>query len=180
VHLAERHDVHVVVDEDRAAEMLRQHGPHRVLVPTRHDRRGHRHTVPERHRPGDTDAGAVQLERAVLRAQLADELEDHRQNGLGAVADVDGLADLLHHAQVGVGERDVHRRGADVDSQEAQAAGQVDDRGPAPTSGRGEPTGLDQAHLGQAVQLDGQLRARQVHGVTQLGPAHRAEVAQQT
>nr|WP_235211143.1 hypothetical protein [Nocardia brasiliensis] len=60
MHFAEGKNVDVVVHQHRAAQLLRDHLAHRKAVPARHDRRRHRHTVPETHRARHTDARAVQ------------------------------------------------------------------------------------------------------------------------
>ena len=53
-----------------------------------------------------------------------------------------------------------------------------DGRAP-PAAGRRQAAGLDQADLGQPVELDRELGPGQLDGLTELGPAHRAAVAQQ-
>ena len=114
-----------------------------------------------------------------LGPQLADQVEHHGEDGVRAVPDVDRLGHLLEDVQPAVGDGDVDRGGADVDAEEAQAAGQPDDgRAPA-AAGRGQAAGLDQPDLGEPVELDGELGAGQLDGLAELGPAHRAVVAQQ-
>ena len=179
VHLAERHDVDVVVDVDRAAEVLRQRGADREAVPAGHDRRGDRHAVAEADRPGDADAGAVQLDRRAAGPHLADEVEHDLQDDVGPLADVDGLGGAVEDVELAVGDGDVDAGGADVDAEEAQGAGQLDDRAAAAAARGGEAGGLGQADLGEPVELDGELGPGQRDDLAELGAARRAGVAQQ-
>jgi hypothetical protein len=48
-----------------------------------------------------------------------------------------------------------------------------------PAAGRREAGGLDEAELGEPVELDGDLRLRQLHGLAELGAGLRASVAEQ-
>ena len=90
-----------------------------------------------------------------------------------------GSDELLEHDHPGVGDGDVDRGRADVDAEEPQPRGQPDDGRPAAAARRGQPARLDQADLGEPVQLDGELRAGEVDGLAELGPADRALVAEQ-
>ena len=170
VPLAERHDVHVVVHEDRRAEVLRQHRPDRELVPARHDRRRDRYAVPEAHRSWHPDAGPVDLGGDPFRPELVDQLEGDRQDDVRALPDVRRLARVSDDLQLGVGDGDVDRGGADVDADEPQLAAQPDDRrAPAAAGGR-QPAVLDQPEVREPVQLDGELGPAELHGVPELGP----------
>jgi hypothetical protein len=179
VHLAERHDVDVVVDVDGAAEVLGEGAADREAVPARHDRRRDRHAVAEADRAGDADAGAVQLDGPAAGAHLADEVEHDLQDHLRAVADVDGLRDAVEHVELPVGHGDVDAGGADVDPEEAQCAGQLHDRAAAPAARGGQARRLGEPALGEAVELDRQLRPGQGHDLAELRPARGARVAQQ-
>ena len=92
VPLADRHDVHVVVDDDRAVVLAPEQVADRVSVPTGHDRRRHRNAVAEAHRTGHADADAGQPGVGAVGAQLREDLVDPVQHGLRAGADVGRLA----------------------------------------------------------------------------------------
>src|SRR5690606_15849738 len=142
VQLAQRHQVHVVVDEDGAPQLL----PDRVAdgepVPAGHDRRDDRHAVAEADRPGDPDPGAVHLRDQPLVAQLAEQVEGPFEDHGRALPDVALLADVPDDLQGAVGHRDVDRGGADVERDEPQPGRQPDDPGPPPAPGRGQPRAL--------------------------------------
>jgi hypothetical protein len=74
---------------------------------------------------------------------------------------------------------DVDAGGADVDAEEAQGARQLDDRAAAAAPRGGQAGRLGQAHLGEPVELDGELRPRQGHDVAELGAAGGTRVAQE-
>src|SRR5262249_20252493 len=60
VLLPHRHEVHIVVDHDRAAELLAEGLPYGEAVPPRHDRRRDGHALGEPHRAGHSDARPVE------------------------------------------------------------------------------------------------------------------------
>ena len=179
VLLAERHDVDVVVDQHRAAELAGERVPDREAVPARHDRRRDRDAVAEADRAGHAGPGPREGARGVGGAQLADHLQRAADDDLGAPPDVDRLGLVREHPQLAVGDGDVDRGGADVDAEEAGVAGDPHDRGAAAAAGRGEAGGLDQAELDQAVELDREPGPGQLDRVAELGPGARSVVAQQ-
>jgi hypothetical protein len=61
VPLSQGHDVHVIVQKDRAGEAFRQKGGHRVAVPAGHDRRIHRNSAREIDRPRYAEADAEKV-----------------------------------------------------------------------------------------------------------------------
>ena len=96
---AERHDVHVVVDEHRHLEVLLHPAGHVEAVPAGHDRRVHRAPGVVLDRAGHADADRREL--VAVAAELLDEGEggvDHpAEHGLGALRDVDALGALGEH-----------------------------------------------------------------------------------
>ncbi len=174
VQLAERHDVHVVVHQHGAAELLAHRLPHRVAVPAGHDRGRDRYARGEAHRPGQADAGAVDLGGDAPGPQLAEQLARLAEDGGRAVADVGRGGDLPEHLQLAVGHRHVDRGRADVDAGEPQAGRDAHDAGPPSAAGRREPGGLHEPEIGEPVELHGHLGPGQPDDVAELGARARA------
>lgn len=179
MQLAEGHQVHVVVDEHRAAELLADRVPHREPVPARHDRRDDRHAVAEADRPGHPDARPVHLGDQALVAQLAEQVQRPLQHHGRALPDVAPLAHVPEDLQLAVGHRHVDRGGPDVEGDEPQPRRQPDDPGPPPAPRGRQPGALHEAELDEPVQFDGQLGPRQPDDVAQLGARARPLVTQQ-
>ena len=130
--------------------------------------------------PGTPDAGAVDLRRRCPSARsLPTSSSATAEDGVRALPHVDRLAGVREHLQLGVGDGDVDRGGADVDAEEPQLRGQPDDGGAAAAAGGGQPAGLDQPELREPVQLDGELGPGELDRVAELGPGDGAHVAQQ-
>lgn len=156
VLLPQRHEVHVVVDEDRAAQLLAERLPYGEAVPAGHDRRRHRDALGKADRPGDADAGAVEPLRPPggpeLRRQGQNLLEDRDR----ALAHVHRFVEVTEDLQLGVGDGDVDRGRADVDAEKAELRIEADVVGAAAAARGGESVGHDEARLQQPVHLHGQ------------------------
>ena len=128
VPLADGHDVHVVVHDNRTVVLASHQIADRVTVPPGHDRRRHRYAVTEadRARHPDTDAG-----EAVVRAvhfELCQDLVHSLQDRLGTGADVGRFAIGGHRLQPPVGDLNIDRGGAEVNSGEPDIGAQLDQR----------------------------------------------------
>lgn len=179
VLLTQRHQVHVVVDHDRAAELLAERLPYGEAVPARHDRRGHRHALGEADRSRDADAGAVEALGEPGGAQLRGHGEHLLEDRDRALAHVQWLVDVPEDLQLGVGDGDVDRGRADVDAEEAEFGVEADVVAAAPAARGGESVGHHESGLQQPVHLDGQLGPGEVDLVAQLGTGVGPSVAQQ-
>ena len=95
--LAERHDVHVVVDQHRGTQPVGEVLLDREPVPSRHDRRVHGPTEVVFDGAGQPEADAEEVVgRAAGRAEQAPtDADDAFQHGVGAAGDVQVLAVLL-------------------------------------------------------------------------------------
>ena len=140
--LAQRHDVHVVVDQAWGVVALGEAVTDRVAVPPGHDRRVDRPAGGELDRAGDADAHrhhvvvdpAVQVEQGV---EVELDLSEHRF-GPGGDVEVDGLlgeelAGEVGDAEPGVGGAQVgdeHPAGLPVEGEEGRRTA---------TGGRGVP-----------------------------------------
>ncbi len=120
VLLPHRHQVHVVVDHDRAAEFLAERLPHGEAVPAGHDRRGHRDALGEADGSGDADAGAVVPLRESRGPEFGGHGEDLLEDRDRAFAHVHGVVEVSEDLQFRVGDGDVDRGRADVDTEEAE------------------------------------------------------------
>ena len=114
--LAQRHDVHVVVDQDGHAVALAQHVGDRVAVPARHDRRADRPAGLEVDRAGqpDPERQHVPAPAAGGREQAVERRAQPVEHGVRPVADGDRLLDLgqrrageVAHRQAAVGRAEV-------------------------------------------------------------------------
>ena len=96
VDLAQRHEVHVVVDEYGTAEPLTDHLTYRKAVPPGHDRRYDGHAVAEADRTGHADPRTVDLVGQSLAAELAQQFDVH-PNQIKQWKDqlLDGAADVF-------------------------------------------------------------------------------------
>ena len=122
-----RHEVHVVVDHDGAAQFLAERLADGEPVPARHDRRGDRHALGEAHRPRHPDAGAVEALGDVRRPSVwRPWSRTCSKTATGPSRTSIGLVEVAEDLQLGVGDGDVDRGGADVDAEEAQARGEPD------------------------------------------------------
>ena len=136
--LADGHDVHVVVDQRRHAEVLRQPLAHRVVVPARHDRRVHGPAgdVLDRARQADADAA----ERAEVAAGLAQQLLDRRlepgQQRVGSLGDRDLPGPLDEDVAPEVGDRDAGVGGPDVGPRDDAGLAVEGERGGRSAAGR--------------------------------------------
>ena len=79
--LADRHDVHVVVHDDRAVVLTGQEFANGVPVPTGHDRWRHRLPVAEAHRAGNADPQAGQAGERAVGGELGEDVVDPAQRG---------------------------------------------------------------------------------------------------
>jgi hypothetical protein len=179
VELAERHDVHVVVDHDGRAEGGREGVADGEAVPARHDRRHHGGTLALAHRARDADADTVQLLRGAVGAQLGDEVHRLLEHDLGASPHVGWDALVGEQAHLAVRDRDVDGSGPDVDADEAQGPREPDEVGATPSAGLRETLSLDQAEFGEPVEFDGDLGLREPDCLAELGPRCLATVAEQ-
>ena len=109
VVLAQRHDVHVVVDEHGHVVVLGEPVGDREAVPAGHHRRRDRLAAGERDRRGDADADAAHVfTRAIgLAQQVVEAFVDPVENLLGKAGDV-GVVALLGQRRR---RRDRSRRG---------------------------------------------------------------------
>ena len=133
VHLAERHDVHVVVDQHRAAEVLRR-APTRTGYWSQPGMIGGATGTPSRNDtgPGTPTPAPCRSTALAVGAQLADQVEDHGEDGVRAARGRPSARLTCSSTfSSAVGDGDVDRGGADVDAEEAQAA----------RPGRRSPTG---------------------------------------
>src|SRR5690606_31486463 len=103
--LAQRHDVDVVVDEDRPGQGPGEVARHVEAVPAGHDWRAHGTTGGELHGARQADAGAGDVvERAAgLLQQGEGGPRDEVEHRLGPVGDVEVLQVLGEHAVGQVG-----------------------------------------------------------------------------
>ena len=117
--LAQRHDVHVVVDERRCAEAIRQSVADPVAVPPGHDRRSDGGAGRELDGPGDADPDATHV--GVRAADAAEQLVERPlqpgEHSLGTLGDRDLLRALDEHLAAEVGHRQARVRGAEVGGQ---------------------------------------------------------------
>ena len=179
VLLPHGHQVHVVVDHDRAAEFLAERLAYGEAVPAGHDRRGDRHALGEADRAGDADAGAVEALGESRGPELGGHGQDLLEDGDRALAYVHGLVEVAEDLQLGVGDGDIDRGGADVDAEEAQLGGEPDVVRAAAAARGGESVGDDEPGLQQPVDLHGELGTGEVDLIAQLGTGVGASVAQQ-
>ena len=116
VVLAQRHDVHVVVDERRRAEVVSEPTTDAIAVPAGHDRRRDRGARGELDRAGDADARAahVVVRAAELGEHRVERLLEPGQDRVGAVGDRDLLRRLGQHLAAEVGHRHARVRRAQV------------------------------------------------------------------
>ncbi len=141
--LAQRHDVHVVVDQAWGVVVLGEAVTDRVAVPARHDRRVYRPAGGELDRAGDADTHrheiVVGLHRAHAsrRVEVELDLPEHRF-GPGGDVEVDGLLGEQLAGEVGDAEPGVG--GAEVgDEHPAGIAVEGEEGGWTATGGRGVP-----------------------------------------
>ena len=120
VVLAQRHDVDVVVDERRRAEVVSEPTADAIAVPAGHDRRRHRRARGELDRAGDADAGAadVVVRAAELGEHRVERLLEPAQDGVRAVGDRDLLRGLGQHLAAEVRHRHARVRRAEVGGQD--------------------------------------------------------------
>ena len=106
--LAQRHDVHVVVDERRRPEVVGQPVAHAVAVPAGHDRRRDRRARGELHRAGHADPGPAHV--IVLTPDAAEQLVEGplepAEHRVGPFRDRDLLGRLDQHLAAEVGDRE--------------------------------------------------------------------------
>lgn len=177
VLLPQRHEVHVVVDEDRAAEFLAERLPYREAVPAGHDRGRHGDALGEADRSGYADAGAVEPFRPPggpeLRRQGQDPLEDRD----GALAHVHRLVEVAEDLQFGVGDGDVDGGRADVDAQEAESGVEADVVGAAAAAEAASPSAttrpVSSSRSISTASLDRDSSTRSPSRARELGPPSR-------
>jgi hypothetical protein len=179
VPLADGHDVHVVVHHRRAAVLAGEQLPHRITVPPRHDRRRHRHAVPEAHRPRHADTDRVEPVVRPVRPGLGEQLVDPVQDRLGPGPDVGALAVRRDRLQPPVGHLDIDGAGAQVDRREPQPGVQFHQRGASAAARGGHPGLRDQPRGDQSFHLGQQARPGQLEAVAELGAGHRAFIPEQ-
>ncbi len=180
--LAERHDVHVVVDEHGHLEVLLHPTRHVETVPSGHDRRVHRPArgVLDRARHADAD----RHELVPIAPEVRDEREarvDHpAEHGLGPLRDVHGLAALGEHRAGEVGDRERRVRGAEVGG-EHDAGGGVERelRRRASAGRRGVGHGGHEAELHELVDPRGDGRSGQSGGLRKGRASARHAVAEE-
>jgi hypothetical protein len=180
--LAERHDVHVVVDEDRRVVVLGEPVGHGEAVPAGHDRRGDGLAAAEGHGAGDADADAADVDRGAgdLGEELLEALVDPLEHDLRAGRDVHverrlgqrGAREVAHH-EPGVG-------GAEVgDQDDARALVERED-GRGPATGGGAASGLVNELVGeQGIEPLRNGGASQTGAANQIGAGHRLAVPDQ-
>lgn len=161
VLLPHRHEVHVVVDHDGAAQLLAERLADRETVPAGHDRRRDRHALGEADGAGDPDARAVEALGESGGPQFGGQRQDLLEDGDGALAHVHRVVEVSQYLQLRVGDGHVDRGRADVDPEEPQFGSEPDVVRAAPAARCGESVGHHQAGLQQPVHLDGELRARE-------------------
>ncbi len=122
-HLAQRHHVHVVVDEHRAVVAAERAGD-RVVVPARHDRRVRRAPGRELHGPGHADAHRPHVGRRQpgLGEHLLGQPVDLGEHRAGALGDVDRVPHRGEDLRGQVGDRDVDAGHTQVDGEHAARA----------------------------------------------------------
>ncbi len=179
VPLPQRHEVHVVVDQDGAAQLLAERLADGEAVPAGHDRRRHGDALGEADRTRHADAGAVEALGHSRGPELGRHGQDLFEDGDRPFPHVHGLVEMAQDLQLGVGDGHVDRGGADVDAQEAQPRREPDVVGAASAARGGESVGHHEPGLQQAVYLHGQLGAGEIDQVSQLGAGVGAAVAQQ-
>ncbi len=179
VLFAHRHEVHVVVDHDGAAQFLAERLADREAVPAGHDRRGDGDALGEADRAGHADAGTVEPLGEAGRLELLGHVEDLLEDGDRPFADIHRLGDVAQHLQLGVGDGHIDRGGADVDAEEAQVGREADVVRTASAARGGEAVGDDEAGLQQPVHLDGEFGAGEVDLLAELGAGVGTAVAEQ-
>ena len=177
VLLAQRHHVDVVVEQHRAAELARQGVADRVAVPPRHDRRRHRTPAWKSTGPGTpmpTPAGrSTPCSASSLRVTLdAPRRAPARDRGGCRPRGRAG-----EHAEPAVGDGDPHRRGAELDADEAEPGVEVDQRRAASAPRGRRAAVLGEAELDEPADLGGDRRPRDVQPAGQVHPRQRALVA---
>ena len=151
--LAQRHQVDVVVDEDRRGIVLPQQVADREAVPGRHQGRVHQLAALEIDRTGDADADADHRSRIDPQPgqQVAQQHAHARQHHARPLPHVGGLGMPRERPQVGPEHREVEAGGADVDAQQhAERVAELEVLGAAATRRRlqsrfGEHALLDQS-----------------------------------
>ena len=161
--LAEREDVHIVVDEDRDVERTLHIAGYVEAVPARHDRRVGRAPRGVLDGAGDADAHAHEGEAAGGRGEQGAALcEDRVQQGLRSVADVDRARARIQDHAGQVGDGDGRVRGPEVDGQDEPGARVEGHPGGRAATGRHGLTGGAQEVGGQqSIDPGGDGRAGQ-------------------
>ena len=176
-HLPEGHDVHVVVDVDRALVPAERAGD-RVVVPARHDRRVRGASGRELHRPGTPTptahrgGGQSGVGEHLLRQPV-----DLRQDDAGTIGDVDRVTHGGEDLRREVGDRDVDARHAQIHGEHAaRPAVELQERGRAPTGAPAPTPLLEEVGRDQLVDARAHRVSRRSRERHELGAAARAPV----
>ena len=176
--LAERHDVHVVVDEHGD----REHAGHKArdveAVPARHDRRAHRATHGVLHGARHTDPDAHQVVAPSAAGQQILCVGQYPvKDGLGTVGNVDRRVDAVDRLAGKVREPERRVACAEVGSQDDPGVGvETKLHRRASTGRRGLPHGGQQVGAEQHVDLRADGRAGESGVDGELRPGARLTV----
>ncbi len=161
--LAQRHDVHVVVDEHGGVEPLLQDPGDVDVVPRGHDRRVDGPPGGVLDGAGEADADADQVVDAAPRGrdELLAGVRDPRQDDVGTVRDREGRVGLGEHVgrevrdgEAGVGRAEVHGE------HDARLRAEGEGHGRAPAGRAGLARGGDEAGRHEEVDPGGDGRPR--------------------
>ncbi len=173
VHLAQRHQVHVVVHKHRRGKRLAQVVADRETVPVGHQRRVDELPAFKIHRPRHAHANGNHLvgRQPAARQQLAHQPPHPRQDHARPLAHINRLAVPRQHRHVGPHHRYLH-------AGRAQVGANHHAQGFAQTQGFGAPAarGFLQAHLVEQAFI----QQRRHHGVglaLGIGQALRQRIA---
>ena len=150
--LAQRHQVHIVVDEHRSSEFLAQIVLDGKAVPLGHQRRVNQLPADKIHRARHTNTNANDLFARIsaLLEQLSHQHPNTRQHNAGAAAHIRGFTVVRQHLQVRQHQCQIQTGGAQIGAKDdAQAAVQLDGFGSAPTRRTLQASLFQQARIQQ-------------------------------
>jgi hypothetical protein len=180
--LADGHDVHVVVDEDRHVEAPREAAGDRVAVPAGHDRRVDGPAGGELDRARNADADAPHLVRLApgARQELRELRLDDAEHRVGARADVEVLGQLGERVAGEVHHREARVGGAEVGAEHDRAIAREDEAGGGPAAGRGQLGRLaDEPAFDEPVDALADRRAAHAGEPGEIGPRDRCPLTDQ-
>ena len=181
--LAERHDVHVVVDEDGRVVVRGEPVRDREAVPAGHDRRRDGLAAREGDRAGDADADAADVGGGAgdLFEQDDEALVDVLEDDLGAVGDVHVERRLGQRGAREVGHDQPRVRGAEVGDQDDARALVEGQHGRGTPTGGGAAAGLvDELVREQRVEALRDRGTREAGAADEVRARHGFAVADQT